>query len=220
MVLDVGEGRSKRSVTRLLGDLLGTIKDEIQTVTTDRWRAYVSTVSGLFPEATLIHDRFHLVPYLNKALDTVRRREGKKHDVLKNSCYALLKNEENRTDKQEAIFRAIQQTNLQVSVAWRLREEFKAIFRCNSLSDARKYLQLEFQSVTAAAVKEVTAIARMFARHYEGVCNALFHAQSNARAERINGKIQEVKTIGRGYRRFENFRSAILFFHGGLNLYP
>jgi len=38
-------------------------------------------------------------------------------------------------------------------------------------------------------------------------------------AERLNGKIQELKTIGKGYWKFENFKSAILFFHGGLNLY-
>jgi transposase len=38
--------------------------------------------------------------------------------------------------------------------------------------------------------------------------------------EAINGKIQEIKTVGRGYRTFKNFRSAILFFHGGLSLYP
>ena len=31
---------------------------------------------------------------------------------------------------------------------------------------------------------------------------------------------QEVKLVGRGYRTFKNFRSAILFFHGGLDLYP
>ncbi|MCY4205266.1 MAG: transposase, partial [Bacteroidetes bacterium] len=44
--------------------------------------------------------------------------------------------------------------------------------------------------------------------------------QTNAKVERMNGKIQEVKTVGRGYRKFENFRSAILFFCGDLALYP
>jgi len=39
-------------------------------------------------------------------------------------------------------------------------------------------------------------------------------------AERLNGKIQELKTTGRGYRTFEKFRSVILFFNGALNLYP
>jgi transposase len=53
-----------------------------------------------------------------------------------------------------------------------------------------------------------------------GVINALIFNFNNAMAERLNGKIQEIKTVGRGYRTFKNFRSAILFFHGGLSLYP
>ncbi len=48
----------------------------------------------------------------------------------------------------------------------------------------------------------------------------LLNIQLQSEAERMNGKIQEVKTVGRGYRKFENFRSAILFFCGGLALYP
>lgn len=60
----------------------------------------------------------------------------------------------------------------------------------------------------------------MFISHARGVVNALISGINNAMAERLNGKIQEIKVSGRGYRRFENFRSAILFFHGGLDLYP
>ena len=36
----------------------------------------------------------------------------------------------------------------------------------------------------------------------------------------MNGRIQEIKTVGRGYRKFENFRIAILFLCGGLDLKP
>jgi transposase len=60
----------------------------------------------------------------------------------------------------------------------------------------------------------------MFNNHIKGVCNALTKRFSNAMAERLNGKIQEIKTVGRGYGTFKNFRSATLFFNGGLNLYP
>lgn len=60
----------------------------------------------------------------------------------------------------------------------------------------------------------------MFNNHLKGVINALTKNFPNAMAERLNGKIQEIKTVGRGYRTFDNFRSVILFFHGGLDLYP
>ncbi len=52
----------------------------------------------------------------------------------------------------------------------------------------------------------------MFEKHLSGVINALITEYSNAMAERLNGKIQELKSIGKGYRTFKNFRSAILFF--------
>ena len=53
-----------------------------------------------------------------------------------------------------------------------------------------------------------------------GIVNAMTFNKSNAMAERLNGKIQEIKLSAKGYRTFENFRAAILFFHGKLNLYP
>ena len=69
-------------------------------------------------------------------------------------------------------------------------------------------------------MKEVIKVAKMFKECLTGVCNAFCHPQSNSQAERMNGKIQEIKSIGRGFRRFENFRVAILFYYGGLDLYP
>ena len=69
-------------------------------------------------------------------------------------------------------------------------------------------------------IKEVNKVIMMFLSHSKGVINALICNINNAMAERLNGKIQEVKLVGRGYRIFDNFRSAILFFHGGLDLYP
>ena len=60
----------------------------------------------------------------------------------------------------------------------------------------------------------------MFKSHYSGVLSALTNNITNAMAKRLNGKIQQLKTSARGYRSFENFKSSILFFHGGLDLYP
>ncbi len=182
------------------------------------WKAYISCATELFSHETLIHDRFHLIQYFNKAIDQVRRSEVKQHDELKHSRYALLKNEANRTTNQEDLFQTIQKLNLQVSIAWRRR--FKAIFRCRTFADAKEYFKLWLEGVKEEAIKEVIPIAKMFERYREGICSALCYEQSNARAERINGKIQEVKTIGRGYRKFKNFRSTILFFHRGLVLHP
>ena len=68
-------------------------------------------------------------------------------------------------------------------------------------------------------IKEITEVVKMFDRHQKGIINAIQTGANNARAERLNGAIQELKTRGRGYRRTESFRIAILFFNGNLNLF-
>ena len=63
-------------------------------------------------------------------------------------------------------------------------------------------------------------INNTFARNATGIINAIKNGKSNASAERMNGNIQLLKANARGYSCFENFRTAILFYHGNLDLYP
>ncbi|MCY4216295.1 MAG: ISL3 family transposase [Flavobacteriaceae bacterium] len=220
-VLDLIHGRHQKATQTILNRLVpGHQKPLVQTITTDMWHVYVRLAKELLPDAFLIHDRFHLIKYLNRAIDAVRRREVQHHAVLKNSRFALWKNPENRTEKQDILFEAIQQANLQASKAWKCREDFKAIFHTREIIQAKERLTSWLDQVKATGIQEVMEVAKMFQRHLDGIIHALVFKQSNARAERINGKIQQIKTVARGYRKFENFRSAVLFFCGGLKLYP
>ena len=74
--------------------------------------------------------------------------------------------------------------------------------------------------MSSVFLETLTKVVTMFNAHISGVVSALINNFNNAMAERLNGKIQELKTVARGYRTFQNFRSAILFFNGGLDLYP
>ena len=157
---------------------------------------------------------------MNEAIDKVRRREVKKHEELKESRYALLKNEANLTQKQRIKFEAIRKANFEVSRAWEARENFKEIFTNKTLAESEIIFAEWHQAVKNSGIKEVIKVAEMFANHLRGVLNAMISTVSNAMAERLNGKIQLLKTVGRGYRKFANFRSAILFFYGKLDLFP
>jgi len=228
-VIDVCEGRDKESTKELLENIVvPEQRNNVETISMDTstssaqrmWKAYQSSVAEVFPKTKVVHDRFHLIKYLNDAIDKVRRREVKQHEGLKNSRFVLLKNKENLTAKQQIIFEHIQSANYQVSKAWQTRENFRDIFGSPSTEEALSLFIKWGASVLKTNIKEVIKVAKMFNNHLKGVCNALVERFSNAMAERLNGKIQEVKSVGRGYRTFNNFRSAILFFHGGLDLYP
>jgi transposase len=221
-VLDVGEGRDTDSVNQLISSTFTKEqRQSINTVSMDMWKVFINSVKINCPNAEIVHDKFHLIAYLNKSIDQVRRREVKYNDALIDSRYAILKNEENLTEKQREKFELIESANFEVSKVWHIRENFKELFECYNEEKEAEHLLINWaQDSFMHGIREVNKVIMMFLSHSKGVINALISNLNNAMAERLNGKIQEVKLIGRGYRRFENFRSAILFFHGGLDLYP
>jgi len=220
-VLDVVEGRTKQSVDQLLeASLTADQQQGVKTISMDMWKAYITQCRQTLPNVQIVHDRFHLVKYLNQAIDKVRRREVKTQQELKNTRYVLLKNQQNLTEKQRVKFEAIRNANYEVSKAWQVRENFKDLFYTQKRQDGFELFFKWAGDALSRQIKEVNKVVDMFLNHLAGVVNALVYTFSNAMAERLNGKIQEIKVSARGYRTFKNFRSAILFFHGGLDLYP
>lgn len=220
-VIDVCDGRKKEDCKKMLEQNLSEKQRLcVENVSMDMWKAFISSVKEVLPKTKIVHDRFHLIKYLNDAVDKVRQREVKNHEVLRNSKYALLKNQVNLTLNQFWKFDEILKINFEVSKAWRLKECFKDLFGCDDYQQAFNRYSDWSSFCNWENIKEIMKVVDMFNRNIKGVCNALVEKISNGMAERLNGKIQEIKTHAKGYRKFENFRSAILFFHGGLNLYP
>lgn len=222
LVLNVGENRDQKSVEELISTTFTESQlKNIKTVCIDMWKAYINATKKLIPNAKTAHDKFHLVSDLNEVIDKVRRREVKENEVLKNSRYSLLKNEENRTENQKELFNEIMKSNLSVTKAYYAKETFKSLFKSGSDEEQAKSMLTNWATeFFMMKIPELGKVILSFLSHWKGIINAMILDRTNAMAERLNGKIQEVKLCGRGYRKFQNFRSAILFFHGGLRLYP
>lgn len=221
VVINVSEDRDTSSCEKLIKE---TFTDEtiekVKTVSMDMWKPFLNTAKKLLPGSKIVHDRFHLVKYLNEAIDKVRRREVKKHEELKEARYIFLKNQDNLSEKQRIKFDELSKANYEVSKAWRVKENFRAIFGCENKNEATILMIQWISDSIRTEIKEIIKVVEMFKYHIIGVTNAMLESFSNAMAERLNGKIQEIKMSGRGYRKFQNFKNAILFFNGGLYLYP
>ena len=63
-------------------------------------------------------------------------------------------------------------------------------------------------------------VAKLIRRHLPNVLTYLQHRITNAGLEAVNAIIQWVKKTARGFRNAENFKTAIYFHFGGLDLYP
>ena len=158
--MDVGEGRDTKSVDQLISSTFTKEqRQSINTVSMDMWKAFINSVKTNCPNAEIVHDKFHLIAYLNKSIDQVRRREVTFNDALINSRYAILKNEENLTEKQREKFELIKSANFEVSKVWHIRENFKELFEYyNEEKEAESLLVNWAQDSFMHGIKEVNKV--------------------------------------------------------------
>ncbi|MEM0940121.1 MAG: transposase, partial [Bacteroidota bacterium] len=106
------------------------------------------------------------------------------------------------------------------SKAWIIKENFGDIHFSQPKEEAFVLLYQWIRNAQRCGIGHLIKVADMFYWHRQGILNAMTYNKSNTMAERINGRLQEIKMTARGYRSFQNFQNAILFFHGGLDPYP
>lgn len=221
-VLDIERERTKKAAEKVLNKTFTGIQlQQVKVIVSDMAEGYLSAGKEKLPQATQVADRFHLIKLLGTAIDKTRKQELRvEKDLLANSKFALLKRPENLTDKQKMIFTAIDRANLRTARAWRAKENFRELFNQPDQAHAHISLATWLQDVKKTTLFHIMKVAETFEKHFVPVCNALWNKASNAVAERLNGGIQELKAISRGFRNYHNFRCAILFHYGKLELLP
>jgi transposase len=130
----------------------------------------------------------------------------------------MLKRLDKMTQVQRQKFDAINTANLKTAKAWRMRENFMAIYDHNDSFFAECYFERWYKSVIHSNLPAMKKTAKTLKAHLQGIVNTVEHRISNGKAEQINAKIQKLQSIGHGYTNFDNFRIAILFFNGQLNM--
>ncbi len=219
-IIDVERGRDKKATEKLITKSLSKEqRADIKAISMDMWESYMLIAEKLLPSADIVHDKFHIIKYLKDAVNNERKKEVKDEDILKKSKYTMLKNERNLTSKQYTQFEDIMAANLKTGQAWSLAETFKEVLDSKEPVQAIAYFDMWIDKVKDSGLKAMQKVAGTFKNHMEGIINYVVHKITNAKTERFNGKIQNLKNIARGYRTYKNFRSAILFFNGKLDLY-
>jgi len=220
-VLDVQAGRTQESLETALQELPAGI----EVVAMDMWKAYEAAVAAKLSNADIVHDRFHVTKQLNKAVDTVRKLEHKElmaqdDTRLKNSKYLWLTNPENMTDAQMERFNALRGMELKVCRARAISDMFRAFWEQSTLRDALIFFTHWFHWATHARLKPIAVAAKTIKNHLPNLLTYIKHRVTNAVSEGYNSKIQLIKAAARGFRNLTNFRIAILFYCGGLDVYP
>ena len=219
-VLDIIEGRKVEDTEELLTWTLSPKQlDDIWIVSMDMWKPYMLSVEEIIPQADIVHDKFHVAKYLNKAVDQVRKLEVKKQEILKNTKYIFLKNKDSWTEAQTLKFKEIDQINLATAQAWQIKENFNGIYRQGRKQHCLNYFEQWYTDTLEKGIKPMIKVADTMLKHLKGIVNAAVTDITNSIAENLNAQIQVVKSIARGFANVGAYRNAILFFQGKLNLF-
>jgi transposase len=228
-VLDVVEHRTEESAKTLLNTALTAAqREKILCVTMDMWQAYENAAREFLPNADVVFDRFHVSQHLNKAVDQTRREETKqlnKQDAeeakaLKHSRYLFLWNMEGIPDHRFIDFISARKVAEKTSAVWECKEAFRSFWTHANIRTGKTFLENWIRYAKEKRIPALTKVANMLARKAEGVLNYLTHHTTNAGAESLNGKIQQLKCNARGFRAFQNYQTNILFYFGGLDMNP
>lgn len=224
-VMDVVPDRTKESAQTLWKTLPQTQRETIQSVAMDMWEPFMAATRSMVPMADIVHDKYHTVSYLTKAVDEVRRKEHSAltnagSDLLKGTKYLWLQNPKNWKSQDRDVFRSFALDQLKVGKAWSIKEAFRPFWNYSYQGSAKTFFQRWYFWATHSKLKPVIEAAKTLKRHIIGLLAYLKHRITNAVTEGLNSLIQSIKANARGFRNFQNYRIAILFHCGKLNLYP
>ena len=124
------------------------------------------------------------------------------------------------SDEEAEAFAALERKGLKVTKAWNLRELFDRFWKFKCVHAAERFVRKWAALAEDSGLKPMIKVAKMLINHLEGLLGYCIHPITNATSEGFNSKIQAVKASARGFRSFEKFRIAILFYCGKLNMIP
>lgn len=224
-VVDVVEGRTLEAANELWSKVPEKVKSKVDAVATDMWDAFITSTKVNAPQADIVHDKFHISKYLNEAVDKVRKAEHKTlmrdgDETLKGKKYLFLKKTESMSPEDKRDFKMVRKEVLKTGRAWAIKELFSDFWSYKYQGSARKFFDQWYWWATHSRLKPISDVAKMLKRHFSNIVTYIKHGITNALIEGFNSKIQSIKANARGYRSFENYRVAIMFYCGKLSLYP
>lgn len=176
-------------------------------------------------EHQIVHDRFHITQMATKAVDKVRRGEHRElmkdgDDRLSKTKYIWLTSQEHLTEKQQAVFDATYDLQLLTGKAWAYKEMLRDLWSHDTATSATAFFQDWYRRVIHTKLTPMKTVAKSIKERLTNVVSYCTHKITNAVAEGLNSKIMSIKRRVGGFRNRQNFKTAIFFYCGGLNLDP
>ena len=216
-------GRDKKTLNAFF-DLLGEQRcAQITLVSADGAEWIADVVAERAKNATLCIDSFHVVQWCADALDEVRRevwntarRSGMTGHAseLKGCRYALWKNPEDLTARQEAKLAWIAKVNTRLYRAYLMKEQLRIAIRTKGVL-ALTMIDGWLAWSARCRIPAFVELDRKVRRHLPGIEAAMVNNLSNALIESTNTKLRVLHRMAFGFKEPEHLIALALLDRGG-----
>ena len=222
-VLEVVPGNDQAAGESLWRALPPEQRSKVEAAAMDMSAGFAAATRAQAPQAAIVHDKFHVAKLLNDAVDQTRRAEHQQlhaegDDTLKHTRYLWLHGQ--LPEEKQASFAELLEINLKTARAWAYKEQFVEFWGQADAAHGMDFFTQWKRSVMRSRLTKVKAVAKTLHQHLTNLLTYFMHPITNAVSEGFNSRIQAIKADARGFRRFINYRSRILFHCGKLNMLP
>jgi len=203
-ILWVAKGRGAAALRKFLRRLR-LERAKVEAVACDMSAAYWRAILEGLPKARVVFDHFHIIQLANEKIDEVRRGLQREAEILdrrdlKGKRYLLLMGRENVPETKRAALEEALRFNEPLSLAYYLKEEWRALWSQPHGHAARRFLTAWCEQALASALTARVALVQTLRLHATGILNYFLHPISTGKLEGINNKIKVLKRQAYGYR--------------------
>ena len=209
------EGKDAGTVAAFADD-----PDAVDEVCIDMSPAFIKGTADNLPKAAVTFDKFHAIKIINDAVDQVRRTERKDHQLLAGTRYLWLRNPDNLSERQRAIFDDLPMRHLKTARAWRIRLAFQEFYQQPSTEAGVAFLKRWYFWATHSRLAPIIDAAHTVRRHWHGILRWFHSKIANGLIEGINSLVQAAKAKARGYRSMRNLTAMVYLLAGKLHIDP
>jgi transposase len=200
-------GKDKKTVEAFFEELGPRRTNRLRLVSCDMAPWIEAVLDRRCPKAKRCVDPFHVIQLATDALDKVRRevwneaRRAGQADAareLKGARFALWKNPENLTARQQSKLSDIERLNRPLYRAYLLKEQLRQIYRLGPKA-AVGLLDRWLAWARRCRLKPFVKLARTITAQRAGILAAIRHGLSNARVEAINTQIRLIARRAFGF---------------------
>jgi len=214
-VVWIGDGKGEKGLQPFLEALGPKGRRRIRGAVSDL--GYQAVIASWLPKAVHILDRFHIVQWMNEALNQLRRRIFSAAPVdemgrtLKLKKWILLSAREKLIRKDRRILNQLAEINAPLYHAYLLKELLRAIlsYPWKYLGALRRRLAWWIDIARLEELPEVVRVANRLEPHLEAVVAGHRYDIKLGLVEAINSKIGALRVQARGYRDPEYFKLKI-----------